>query len=66
VRIRLNGDEVDVPDGSTVDQLVAARAPGGRGVAVAVDGEVVPRSAWGARVLTADERVELLVAAQGG
>jgi sulfur carrier protein len=37
-----------------------------RGVAVAVDGEVVPRSTWESFALTVDARVEVLTAMQGG
>ena len=37
-----------------------------RGVAVAVDGEVVPRAAWPTFKLPADARVEVLAAMQGG
>jgi thiamine biosynthesis protein ThiS len=37
-----------------------------RGVAVAVDGEVVPRSEWGARPLADGARVEVVGAIQGG
>ena len=38
----------------------------GRGVAVAVDAEVVPRSEWTATALEAGQHVELLAAMQGG
>ena len=37
-----------------------------RGVAVAVDGEVVPRADWGSFALAQDARVEVLTAMQGG
>lgn len=37
-----------------------------RGVAVAVDGEVVPRSQWGRRPLADGARVEVVGAIQGG
>jgi sulfur carrier protein len=37
-----------------------------RGVAVAVDGEVVPRGEWGNRRINEGERVEALSAMQGG
>jgi sulfur carrier protein len=37
-----------------------------RGVAVAVDGEVVPRAAWETFSLEGDARVEVLSAMQGG
>jgi sulfur carrier protein len=46
-----------------VDLGVEARA---RGVAVAVDGEVVPRAEWDERRVTEGERVEALSAMQGG
>jgi sulfur carrier protein len=38
----------------------------GRGVAVAVDAEVVPRGQWGAHELQEGARVEILRAIQGG
>ena len=40
--------------------------PGTRGVAVAVDGEVVPRSLWQGLELEDGARVEVLTAMQGG
>jgi sulfur carrier protein len=40
--------------------------PDGRGVAAAVDGEVVPRGSWESHALTAEDRVEVLRAVQGG
>jgi len=55
-------------DGATIAELltelgVEDRA---RGVAVAVDGEVVPRGEWPARRVNEGERVEALSAMQGG
>jgi sulfur carrier protein len=51
-----------------VDDAVAASGaqPDGRGVAVAVDGEVVPRGQWTATGLSDGQRVEVLQAVQGG
>lgn len=40
--------------------------PQARGVAVAVDGEVVPRTEWESRTLAEGARVEVLTAMQGG
>jgi sulfur carrier protein len=37
-----------------------------RGVAVAVNGEVVPRSVWAATALNAGDSIEVLTAVQGG
>ena len=64
----LNGEERPLPDGATVaDAVRASGAAGdGRGVAVAVDGEVVPRGGWEAAPLAEGARVEILQAVQGG
>jgi sulfur carrier protein len=40
--------------------------PEQRGLAAAVDGEVVPRSEWGATGLRAGQRIEVVQAVQGG
>jgi sulfur carrier protein len=68
LKIVVNGVERQVPDGLTVAALVAREggAPGGRGFAVAVDAEVVPRSEWEGAELRAGQRVEILAAIQGG
>jgi sulfur carrier protein len=68
VIVSLNGEERELADGATVASAVAALgvAPDARGVAVAVDREVVPRGAWASTVLTGGARVEVLTAIQGG
>jgi sulfur carrier protein len=40
--------------------------PAGRGLAVARNGEVVPRSAWATTRLESDDRIEIVGAVQGG
>ncbi len=66
--VELNGRPVELPDGATVAAMVelSGAAPEGRGVAVAVDGDVVPRSEWGATTLAEGQSVEVLAAIQGG
>ncbi len=66
--VRINGEARDLPAGATLDEAVReAGAPqGGRGVAVAVDGEVVPRGDWSGTPLREGQRVEVLHAVQGG
>jgi thiazole synthase len=71
MRIALNGEDAIVPDGATVAAAVEATgiegADGRRhGVAVAVDGEVVPRSEWDATALVDGQNVEVVAAIQGG
>jgi sulfur carrier protein len=66
--ISLNGQESDVRAGETlVAVLHQLDLPlDGRGIAVAVDGEVVPRAEWESFVLRERARVEVLAAMQGG
>jgi sulfur carrier protein len=66
MRLTVNGAPSEVADGLTVEQLVRQLAADPRGVAVAVDGEVVPKSGWGATELAEGDRVEILTAVQGG
>lgn len=66
MRVTVNGDEQVLPSRSTVAALVAAMGLEPRGIAVAVDGEVVPRRTWSDRKLRAGEQVEILTIAQGG
>jgi sulfur carrier protein len=66
--IRLNGEDSDVRPGETLAAVLDRLGLSGeaRGVAVAVDGEVVPRAQWRAYPLADETRVEVLTAMQGG
>jgi sulfur carrier protein len=66
MRLTVNGTSREVPAESNVAMLVAQLTEAVRGVAVAVNGEVVPRSTWPAARLRDGDRVEVLTAAQGG
>lgn len=64
----VNGEEQALPEGATVaDAVAVAGVPApDRGLAVAVDGEVVPRAAWSETELAEGGKVEVLRAVQGG
>ncbi len=66
--VELNGERVELPDGATVATAIDASgaAEDQRGVAVAVDGEVIPRSEWSSTALSEGQRIEVLAAIQGG
>jgi sulfur carrier protein len=68
VTVIVNGRPAQVEDGQTVAGLLAAlgHPPGGPGIAVARNGEVVPRSAWPSTTLDAGDHLEVLGASQGG
>lgn len=64
MRIEINGAHTSI-SGETVRDAVAAVTRASRGIAVAVNGEVVPRNDWKRRLQPGD-RVEILTATQGG
>jgi sulfur carrier protein len=65
--ITLNGEERSFAEALTVSGLlVELGVDGRRGVAVALESEVVPRSAWERTFVEDGARVEVLVAVQGG
>jgi sulfur carrier protein len=66
--IWLNGRPAEGLDGVTIADLLADLGveAAARGVAVAVDGEVVPRAEWPRRPVPEGARVEALTAMQGG
>ena len=68
MRIELNGEPVELGEGAMVADAVAAAGtdPERRGIAVALDGDVVPRSAWDDTPLAEGRRVDVLQAVQGG
>ena len=66
--ISLNRQESSASAGETLAVVLARLGVplDARGVAVAVDDEVVPRATWDSFVLAEDARVEVLTAMQGG
>ena len=68
ISVQLNGDWHELDDGATVaDAVRLLGVPlDARGVAVAVDREVVRRGAWTETPLSGGARVEILTAIQGG
>jgi sulfur carrier protein len=66
--VTVNGQPRELPTGATVSTVIEllSAAPEGRGVAVAIAGEVVPRAAWGRTELSEGVQVEVVSAVQGG
>ncbi|MCC5947133.1 MAG: sulfur carrier protein ThiS [Nitriliruptoraceae bacterium] len=65
MRITLHGEPLQT-EARTVGALVDSRVPDRRGVAVALDGDVVPRARWDDTPLTDGAEVEIVGAVQGG
>lgn len=66
MRVRVNGDVLDLDRPVTVGELVDGSVTDRRGVAVAVDGEIVPRSRWDDVTITEGAHIEIVGAVQGG
>ena len=64
--VLVNGELRELRQGTTVADVVALLGRGPKGLAVAVNEELVPRTRWPATTLHERDRVELLTAAAGG
>ncbi len=65
MRILVNDEEIDVDDKTTVEDLVERLGYPPKGIAVAVDWTVLPRTDWHT-ALSDGARVEVVTAVQGG
>jgi sulfur carrier protein len=68
MKVTINGQSREIPAGATVASVIEMLevAPCGRGVAVALDGEVVSRSHWTETEVRDGALVEVVAAIQGG
>lgn len=66
ITVFVNGEELAIASSHSLAELVDTHTSSRSGVAVAVDGEVVPRADWAGRALAAGARIEILTAVQGG
>lgn len=66
MRIVLNGEPREVDGEPTLTEILTAAGMPERGIAVAVDGEVVPRAERAAHRPVEGARIEVLTAVQGG
>jgi sulfur carrier protein len=66
VHVWINGEQRELGTGASVLDALASLGAPSTGVAVAVNGEVVPRADWAATALAEGARIEVLTAVQGG
>ena len=66
MRVLANGDPVELPEGATVDDLLAALGLGGKWVIVERNREPVARADRGVTVLVEGDQIELVRAVAGG
>jgi sulfur carrier protein len=66
MKLTVNGQPREHSDGVTLAEVVTQLTVAPSGVAVALNGVVVPRGSWSATTLSDDDNVEVLTAVQGG
>ena len=66
MKVTVNGRDRSYERTPSVDGLVSSLVAARRGVAVAVNGTVVPRSTWATSRVVDGDAIEVLTAAQGG
>ncbi|MCV7329666.1 sulfur carrier protein ThiS [Mycobacterium cookii] len=63
--VRVNADDLEVDDQTTIATLLQSLGYPDRGIAVAIDQAVVPRSGW-TTTLSDGAQIEVVTAVQGG
>jgi sulfur carrier protein len=66
VKLQVNGEPLELASGATVADVVGALGCGPKGVAVAVNRELVRRADWPTAQLAEGDSVEVLHAVAGG
>lgn len=66
MKATVNGETRAVEQEATLGAMIDALTPSRRGIAIAVNGVVVPRSRWDEFLLREGDRVEVVGAAKGG
>ena len=66
MRIKVNGKEMETLPGATVEALLALLSTGVKGIAVELNGEVVPRARHAGTVLNEGDSIEIIRMVGGG
>ncbi len=66
MQIIVNGESRDSADAATIATVIEALGLSGQRCAAELNGDIVPRSSWGERVLVSGDRLEVVRAIGGG
>lgn len=66
MQVWINGKQRELPAGAVVLDAIDALGAPRSGIAVALDGDVVPKADWATTRLSDGARLEVLTAVQGG
>lgn len=66
MKIVVNNSETEIPENTTVSQLLESRSLPRTGIAVGVNGKIVPKSEWDTFGLNENDSLIVIRAACGG
>lgn len=66
MKVYINQNETEVPEGTTVKELLDLQQIAAEGTAIAIDNKLVPKSEWSNRTLTDGDKITLIRATFGG
>lgn len=66
LRIHINDEWMDVPGPHLIDLLTHLNLKTHRGIAVAVNHTVVPKTKWSHTIIRNEDRIHIIHATQGG
>ncbi|HIZ26873.1 sulfur carrier protein ThiS [Barnesiella sp. An55] len=66
MKVYINQNETEVPEGTSVKELLDLQQIAAEGTAIAIDNKLVPKSEWSNRTLTDGDKITLIRATFGG
>ena len=66
MQITVNGEQRDIPEGFTAEQLVENMGITGKRIAMEVNLDIVPRSTYAEHIFKTGDKVEIVHAVGGG
>ena len=66
MKLKVNSKETEVKDGCTVAELASQLAFPEKGIAIAVNNKMTPRTEWNERILQPNDSLVVIKAACGG
>lgn len=66
MKLKVNSKETEVKDGCTVAELASQLALPEKGIAIAVNNRMTPRTEWNERILQPNDSLVVIKAACGG
>lgn len=66
MKLKVNSKETEVKDGCTVAELASQLALPEKGIAIAVNNKMTPRTEWNERMLQPNDSLVVIKAACGG